>query len=303
MLTILIPSYNHEKYIIDCIRAANQIDVLGKEIIIIDDGSVDHTVNTAKKYIDDERIKNVRIITKENAGLVSSLNLGLDMAQTEFICLVASDDILIPEGVVECVRILQAERECHFLIGGGRAFYDEGNIGVSVYGPRHEIFFRLDKSRRNKKMFFDYPNPILLQSSIFRVESLKKVGGWDADLVLDDYPMFIKLFFAYPRYGVDFKFLPHINVVRYRQHASNSYRDLLRQCSMVSQVITKYAAKEVVNRAISNSAAGYFLSGVRKRNFRDSFRLFSKLRGVRKFLFFYYVIKKLLLGVLKRVTG
>ena len=300
MLTILIPSYNHEKYIVDCIRAANQIDLPGKEIIVIDDGSVDRTVSTAEEYIKDQKIAAIRVLTKKNSGLVSSLNLGLEMARTEFICLVASDDILIPENVVKCVRFLQANRECRFLIAGARAFYDENNVERSVYGRRHNAFFKLEPNVRNRKMFFNYPNPILLQSSVFRVKSLRDVGGWDTDLVLDDYPMFIKLFTSFPNRGTDFEFSPDIDVVRYRQHSNNSYRDILRQYFMVSQVVRKYADTRIVDKAISNSAANYFISGFRKKNFRDSFRLFLELNGYCRLLLCFYVSKKVLLASIKR---
>ena len=75
MLTVVIPSYNHEFYIEACLDSVCRIDVKNMAILVIDDGSTDDTVKVVEKFIDEHRDLSIDLIQKKNSGLVSSLNL------------------------------------------------------------------------------------------------------------------------------------------------------------------------------------------------------------------------------------
>ena len=141
-LTIIIPSYNHEKYILACLSAVNSINIKSKRIIVIDDESTDGTVQVVKNFI--LNINNdVEIICKKNSGIVHSLNLGLKKADSEFFYMVASDDVPNAEGIETAVNYLSSNMYCHFYIGGGSNFFEDGSPDTAIYGPRHKIFFNL----------------------------------------------------------------------------------------------------------------------------------------------------------------
>ena len=89
-LSILVPCYNVEKYLPQCLDSVINQTLRDIEIIVINDGSKDSTLDVIKSYADkDNRIV---IIDKENEGYGKSMNRGLDAATGEYIGIVESDD-------------------------------------------------------------------------------------------------------------------------------------------------------------------------------------------------------------------
>lgn len=91
-LSVIVPVYNGEKYIEDCLKSIVNQTYKDLQIIVVDDGSKDNTKsilsNIAKK---DSRIE---IINKENGGVSSARNLGLEYVKKDFVTFVDSDDTL-----------------------------------------------------------------------------------------------------------------------------------------------------------------------------------------------------------------
>ncbi|HDS1681672.1 TPA: glycosyltransferase family 2 protein [Pseudomonas putida] len=276
MLTVVIPSYNHVDYIAESLQAALSIDVPGLKVLVVDDGSKDGSVARVETLIEQLGVQDkVKLVAKANGGLVSSLNLALTLIETEFCWIVASDDILVPQGVKELCQRIHANPALGFILGGGRYFSEDGVAGP-IYKESHRRFFDLEINRRAREIFTDFPSPILLQSSIFRVRALKEVGGWDVALKWDDYPMFVKLLNRYPHKGREFDFLPEVDCVRYRQHSNNTYRNIAGQYFMVREAMHVLAPADVRGKAISRALAFYILLSLKNRNMESLSRM---LRG------------------------
>jgi len=274
MLTIIIPSYNHENYVLDCLNAACSVNVAGKTIIVIDDGSTDGTQQRVRQFIEEKNKNDIRFICKKNSGLVSSLNIGLSLAKTEYFYLVASDDIPISQGILQCVDALQENPFLQFCIGGGSNFSKGwGDHTTPIYGKKHEIFLKMEKYRRDKEIFLNYPAPLLLQSTVFRVKALQRIGGWDQNLILDDYPTFVKLLEKFPQEGKDFIYKPNFHVVEYRHHGENTYKRLVKQFSMIKQCLVTLAPPELLDHAVGNALGYYVLVGLRALDFRGVIKI------------------------------
>ena len=99
-ISIIIPAYNCEKYIITCLDSIYKQDYDSKnyEVIIIDDGSKDKTNKLIQKYIKDKN--NFLLITTENHGVSHARNVGIDNSKSKYIMFVDSDDLLA-EGSLE----------------------------------------------------------------------------------------------------------------------------------------------------------------------------------------------------------
>jgi glycosyltransferase involved in cell wall biosynthesis len=268
LLTIIIPSYNHEKYIEECLNKVIEIDIT-KKIIIIDDGSTDNTPMIIKQFILNNLEESIEFIEKENSGLISSLNIGLSKTETEFFYLVASDDIPNPTGIKEAVIYLIENPKIDFFIGGGDNLFEDGKR-TPTYKQIHDIFFAMSFENRLREIFLNYPSPLLLQSTIFRTDVLKKIGGWDTTLVLDDYPMFVKLFSSEK---INFMFDPKIETVLYRHHGVNTYKNIEKQYKMVLQAMNKLAPSHLKNKAIGNSLGYYILKALYQLNLKVMFKL------------------------------
>ena len=94
-VSIIIPVYNVEEYLEECLDSAISQTLQDIEIICVNDGSTDNSLNILKDYA--SRDKRIRIINKANAGYGHVMNLGMDMASGEYIGIIESDDYVLPE--------------------------------------------------------------------------------------------------------------------------------------------------------------------------------------------------------------
>ena len=95
MISIVIPMYNSQNCIESCIQSIIKQTYSDLEIIVVDDGSTDNGKDIVNKLAkQDDRIK---YRYKNNGGVSSARNYGIDCAQGEYLCFVDSDDIIIPE--------------------------------------------------------------------------------------------------------------------------------------------------------------------------------------------------------------
>lgn len=108
LVSVIIPVYNVEKYLEDCIYSVCQQTYHNLEVILINDGSTDESGricdNFAKK---DDRIK---VIHKENGGLSDARNRGIACASGDWMILVDSDDFIHPELVYICLSIARRSK-------------------------------------------------------------------------------------------------------------------------------------------------------------------------------------------------
>ena len=91
-LTFGIPVYNSEKYIEELLDCFKQKAVINYEILIVNDGSTDNSLNIINTYNN----KNIRVITKENGGVSTALNLGIEKSTGDYISWLSHDDIYYP---------------------------------------------------------------------------------------------------------------------------------------------------------------------------------------------------------------
>lgn len=92
MVSIIMPAYNAERYISECIQSIINQNIKGWELIVIDDGSTDTTLQLCKSYAKaDARIK---VFHQKNAGVSVARNRGLEKASGKYIVFVDADDIL-----------------------------------------------------------------------------------------------------------------------------------------------------------------------------------------------------------------
>ena len=96
LITVVINVYNGEKYIKKCLEQILNQTYKNLEILVINDGSTDNTLNIINKYKD----KRIKVITTNNLGLSLSRNVGLDNAKGEYLYFIDVDD-LVTEDIIE----------------------------------------------------------------------------------------------------------------------------------------------------------------------------------------------------------
>ncbi len=105
LISIIVPVYNVEKYLSRCLNSILAQTFTDFEIIAVDDGSPDNCGKILDEYAQkDERIK---VIHKENGGLSSARNAGLDVAQGEYVAFVDSDDYLSDKFIEKLYNLIK----------------------------------------------------------------------------------------------------------------------------------------------------------------------------------------------------
>ena len=99
-LSIIIPAYNAEKYLDECLVSCYRQDMpeCDYELIIINDGSDDGTLAKAQEWAD--KHSNIKIISQENKGLSLSRNAGIEASQGDYLMFLDSDDMLVENSLV-----------------------------------------------------------------------------------------------------------------------------------------------------------------------------------------------------------
>ena len=122
-VSILVPIYNVEKYLRQCLDSIVKQTLQDIEIICINDGSTDSSLNIIEEFADkDERIT---IINKKNSGYGASMNMGLEAATGEYIGIIESDDFA-KETMFEDLYALAKEYDCDVVKSDYYSYFTEG---------------------------------------------------------------------------------------------------------------------------------------------------------------------------------
>lgn len=116
MFSVVLPAFNAEKTIEKSISSViNQTkNELIKEIIVVDDGSIDNTKLIVQKMISDVD-KRIKYYYQDNLGVSSARNKGINLAKSEWIALIDSDDIWLPNKIEEQFKIIKDNPKICFL--------------------------------------------------------------------------------------------------------------------------------------------------------------------------------------------
>ena len=108
LLSIIVPVYNVERYLRQCLNSVLSQTLTDIEIICVDDGSTDSSPEIISEYMKAD--SRVRVVTKANSGYGDSMNRGLDAARGEYVGIVESDDWVDPEMFDDLTRLARRER-------------------------------------------------------------------------------------------------------------------------------------------------------------------------------------------------
>lgn len=180
-VTVIIPSYNHKTFIEESVNSVLNQDYEDIELIVIDDGSKDGSVEILKEL---SRNKNFILIIKENEGICKTLNRALTIATGKYITFLASDDYMPTERVKEQVHQMHTHPDVD-VIAGSICVVDATGKKLSF------------KSARKKGLigFEDMivRNVVFAPTAIFKQEVFKKFGMYNENYLIEDYHMWLKI--------------------------------------------------------------------------------------------------------------
>ena len=178
-VSILIPAFNAQEWIRDTLRSAIGQTWGAKEIIVVDDGSVDETLEIARRF----ESESVRVVTQENQGAAATRNKAFALSQGDYIQWLDADDLLAPdkiekqmEAMGECggKRTLLSARWARFLYRYDRAQFVPTALWCDL-SPTEWLLRRMGQN-------------LYMQTATWLVsrELTEAAGSWDTTLLSDD---------------------------------------------------------------------------------------------------------------------
>lgn len=213
--SVVIPSYNHARYIGGAIESVISQTFKDWELIIIDDGSPDNSVELIKQYKDPR----IRLLTQENHDAPYTINRGMKEAKGNYISILNSDDLFESNKLEECRKYLVEGND--FVFGKLKAI-DENNNPMSEKDERVVwINRRLNNSNKPdtlEKLLQNINYLVTTSNFAFSRKVLEKVGFFHEKLhIAHDFDYLIRIF----EKGLKIKFIPKY-LTDYRMHSDNT---------------------------------------------------------------------------------
>ncbi len=174
--SIVVPVYNTEKYLDECIQSALNQTYDNFELILVDDGSKDKSGEICDKYAEkDQRIK---VFHKANSGMVHTRNYGIERSVGDYIISLDSDDVIVP-WLLETVEETISKYNCEMVVYELERFVDNPNFEKQTISVEKKLI--CDKDGLYKIILFSSKYNSLCKKAIkreimlFKDKSLKTV--------------------------------------------------------------------------------------------------------------------------------
>lgn len=125
LISVIIPIYNVEQYLDDCVTSVVNQSHKNLEIILVDDGSPDNCPKKCDDWV--KRDNRIKVVHKKNGGLSSARNAGLDVATGDYIGFVDSDDYIAPNMYSDLLDSLECDSG-NIAVANGRILEDRNGV-------------------------------------------------------------------------------------------------------------------------------------------------------------------------------
>ena len=155
LISVIVPVYNAEKYLNKCIKSIINQRYRNLEIILVNDGSKDSSLELCKKYAEND--KRIKVIHKENGGVSTARNVGIEEASGDFIAFVDSDDYIDKDMYFNMMQ-KATEYKCDVVMCDCYKVYDD----------KKEVFTHDIRSGfyNKKQLYKEYFDKLLMLDSI-----------------------------------------------------------------------------------------------------------------------------------------
>lgn len=290
LVSVIVPSYNHSRYISECLQSILDQDYPNFELIIVDDASTDNSQEIISGFAgQDSRI--AFVANEKNLGLTRTLNKALKhFAKGEYIIEIASDDIFCPDRIKSQVDFMEQHPEFGFAYS--RAYQIDKNskiIGEVSLAPRTGwIFDDLFLARFN----------IPASTCIYRSKVFEEVGYYNQEAMVEDSDIWYKIT---KKYQVGFL---DIFTVYYRRHETNMSRKYVEMYYDSLQRLGRYKQEPMYKKAMRQAIVKGFFN-VSLSNSKEAIKILPKAVAGFNTKFFWAGILNLLgmKFLVKKIAG
>lgn len=181
-VTVIVPSYNHKKFILETIKSVQSQTYKNIQLIIIDDGSTDGSADFLKFIVG---LYQFQLVLKENEGLCRTINRGLALADGEYIVIIASDDFMPAGRITE--QVLAFAGSNYDVIAGGMTLVDQDSTVLKYVEP-----LRMGSISFNDML---KKSVIFAPSAMFKRVTFERFGMYNPEHIIEDYSMWLNILF------------------------------------------------------------------------------------------------------------
>ena len=225
-LSLLIPSYNHAKYVGQALDSVFSQTLCPDEVIVVDDGSTDGTLEVLEGYAD-----RARILARPHRGIGETYNEAVQEARCELIAFLESDDSLEPGYLEQCVRFLERNRQFSWVSAARRIVDASGGSTGRIVGKRTPGPAFTTEGFLLKDMGTSW-TPVVAK------EALQRVGPFVTHTHAADSEMALRFSL---HFGMGFLNRP---LYRYRRHDSNISGAALRDTRELLEILRRFSESE-----------------------------------------------------------
>ena len=258
LVSIVIPCYNHAQFVQETIQSVIDQDYENIELIIIDDGSKDNSVDVIQEMIPacEERFVRFEFRYRPNKGLCATLNEALEWCEGEYFSPIASDDVFFKNKTSVQVEFLKNNPCCSGVFGSVKILNNKENT------------IRLPDKIFNFNDIFLHKHKFYACTQLLVTEDVKKVNGYDEDLIIEDWSMWLKLSFE----GRSLACTKQL-YGQYRHHDGNTIKKIELMHEGCLKVLDKYISHKLYKKAKSKLYLMY-ASGLQvKKMHKESYKI------------------------------
>lgn len=196
LISVIVPAYNAEKWIIDCCRSVFAQTWTNWELILVNDGSWDRTGEIADS-IAQENI-NVRVIHTENRGVCAARNAGMDAARGEFITFLDADDMLTPDALDWLHSLIQTYG-CDIAVGWKTNVKSDGTELGCPYDRSGDVW---EGSQALEQSLLDHPASYAVWGKLYRKSLTIDIRFVEGKRVHEDSFFLFQCFLKQPKVAV-----------------------------------------------------------------------------------------------------
>ncbi|MBD3239321.1 MAG: glycosyltransferase [Chitinivibrionales bacterium] len=279
LVSVIIPTYNRSRWVVEAINSVLAQTMTDREIIVVDDGSTDDTMETLVQYK-----RKIRMVSRRNGGPAAARNYGTMIALGEWVCFLDSDDEWGPRTLESHVNAVAAHpKTCVHLVNARLQRRSSGMVDLFEHTGFAPHCREVIERPLNLQLRYGMAWP---QCAMIRRRTFEHIGGFDERfrVLYEDFDLFCRLGTQGPW---AFEPYPHARILRRIDDipsvSSNRFSDPLGVAQAMVLIFTKLAMRddltdeerEIVQRRLVQCRRGWGVALMRNGAKREARHVFA----------------------------
>ncbi len=256
--SVVIPLYNHERYIRCALQSVLDQTLAADEIIVIDDGSKDNGFSIAREIL--KFHASAKVIQQENAGAHATINRAISIAENDYIAVLNSDDAFLASKLARCAQLFQENKDIDLIFGNVQIVDDNDVVkteGVSIdWLERARLFHKKYPCLQLALLHENFATTT--SNFVFKKSLWEAVGGFANLRYCHDLDFLMQ---SFDRKAVFQDMEPHI---KYRVHDSNTISENLDLIRLEIAAVVAATIKDSGQNIWGGQLSGNLLTGLKE---------------------------------------